>query len=381
MENDRVVFDLIADTICEKSITIEKLSESLLETLWNISRKHDVSHIIAKCIDKLECPTNSAYFAKFKEMQTLAIYRYIRLEYELNSLIDIFERECIDFIPLKGSVLRNYYPEAWLRTSCDIDILVKNEDLDRTVNLLIEKYGYVFKERGLHDISLFSKNKIHLELHFDLTSEDRYTKILSTVWEECVLAENKSHQYLMSNEMFMFYHLTHMAEHFIHGGCGIRSFIDLWIIRTKMSYDEGTVLKMCEQVGLEDFYFQTQHLMKVWFESEKHTDLSIEIENFIIGAGIYGSMENNIAINQSENKGKIKYIFGRVILPYEKLKRLYPKLEKHKILIPFYQVRRWIYFIFKKNKKRAMQELKVNSYLSKDKVGSVNKLCKTLGLK
>ena len=351
------------------------------EKIYKLSKKHDLAHLIGYALKGSENKIDEDIQKAFEQAMNMAAFRYVKISYDLETISNALEKAQIPFIPLKGSVLRNYYPEAWLRTSCDIDILVKNEDLDRTVNLLIEKYGYVFKERGLHDISLFSKNKIHLELHFDLTSEDRYTKILSTVWEECVLAENKSHQYLMSNEMFMFYHLTHMAEHFIHGGCGIRSFIDLWIIRTKMSYDEGTVLKMCEQVGLEDFYFQTQHLMKVWFESEKHTDLSIEIENFIIGAGIYGSMENNIAINQSENKGKIKYIFGRVILPYEKLKRLYPKLEKHKILIPFYQVRRWIYFIFKKNKKRAMQELKVNSYLSKDKVGSVNKLCKTLGLK
>jgi hypothetical protein len=139
MENDRVAFDLIANTICDRPIAIEKISESLLETLWNISQKHDLSHIVAKCIDNLECSTNSSTLQKFKKMQTLAVYRYIQLEYELNSLIDIFERECIDFIPLKGSVLRNYYPEAWLRTSCDIDILVKNEDLDKTVDLLVEK--------------------------------------------------------------------------------------------------------------------------------------------------------------------------------------------------------------------------------------------------
>ncbi|MBQ8431571.1 MAG: nucleotidyltransferase family protein [Clostridia bacterium] len=381
MEKPAIVFDIIANIICDKQIAVEEMSEDDLKYLWSISQKHDVSHIISKGLEQITCPDGSLMLQKFKKMQTLAIYRHIQTEYELNSLIEIFENEGIDFIPLKGSVLRNYYPEAWLRTSCDIDILVRNQDLDKAVRLLVEKYGYTFKERGLHDISLFSKGKIHLELHFDLTSEDRYSQILSTVWEHCILAANKSHQYLMNNEFFVFYHLTHMAEHFVHGGCGIRPFIDLWVINTKMGYDEATVVKLCEQVGLSEFYFQTKNLVSVWLESGTHTSLTLEMENFVIGAGIYGTMENNIALNQGNDKGKSNYIFHRIFLPYEKLKRLYPGVERNKMLIPLYQVKRWVNFVFKKDKKRARQEIKVSASISQEKVNSVKHLCSTLGLK
>lgn len=381
MKKNKIMFDIIANIICNKQISVEKISESNLEYIWSISQKHDVSHIILKGIEQIDYLTDSLILQKFKKMQTLAVYRYIQTEYELNALITILEKECIDFIPLKGSVLRNYYPEAWLRTSCDIDILVKNKDLDKAVNILVEKYGYTFKERGLHDISLYSKNKVHLELHFDLTSEDKYAETLSTVWDNCKLAENKAHQYLMNNEFFCFYHLTHMAEHFIHGGCGIRPFIDLWVIKQKIGYDEMIVVKMCEQVGLADFYIQIKNLMNVWLENDKHTNLTSEMEDFIIGAGIYGTMENKIALNQRNDKGKLKYILSRVFLSYENLKRLYPKLERHKVLTPFYQVRRWINFILKKDKKRARQELKISSSISQEKISSVNSLCKTLGLK
>ncbi|MBO4954226.1 MAG: nucleotidyltransferase family protein, partial [Clostridia bacterium] len=36
----------------------------------------------------------------------------------------------IDFMPLKGAVIRQYYPEPWMRTSCDIDIHVKKDRLE-----------------------------------------------------------------------------------------------------------------------------------------------------------------------------------------------------------------------------------------------------------
>lgn len=371
----------MANVICGKHITVEKMTEVDLEYIWNISKKHDVAHIISKGIEQVDCSDDGLILPKFKKMQSLAIYRYMQMNYELNALIEIFEKEGIDFIPLKGAVLRDYYPEAWLRTSCDIDILVKNKDLDKSVSVLVEKYGYTFKERGLHDVSLFSENKIHLELHFDLTSEDKYAKTLSTVWDNCVLAENKAHQYLMNNEFFCFYHLTHMAEHFIHGGCGIRPFIDLWVIKQKMVYDEKIVVKMCEEVGLSAFYIQIKNLLNVWWENDKHTSLTCEMEDFIIGAGVYGTMENNIASNQSDDKGKLNYILSRIFLPYEKLKRLYPRLEKNKLLIPFYQVKRWINFIFKKDKKRAREELRANSSISQERIIRVKSLCGSLGLK
>ena len=47
----------------------------------------------------------------------IAIYRYEKINYELNRLRSALNEAQIPFIPLKGSVLRQYYPEPWMRTS------------------------------------------------------------------------------------------------------------------------------------------------------------------------------------------------------------------------------------------------------------------------
>ena len=44
------------------------------------------------------------------------------------------EKAQIPFVPLKGSVIRKYYPEAWMRTSSDIDVLVHKEDVEKTTD-------------------------------------------------------------------------------------------------------------------------------------------------------------------------------------------------------------------------------------------------------
>ena len=36
---------------------------------------------------------------------------------ELEEICEILKEENIDFIPLKGAFIRNYYPEPWMRTS------------------------------------------------------------------------------------------------------------------------------------------------------------------------------------------------------------------------------------------------------------------------
>ena len=113
------------------------------------------------------------------------LYRYLLFNYEYMRLCDTLETAKIDHLPLKGSIIREYYPESWMRTSCDIDILVHEQDLDRAVQTLCETLGYHTEgEREYHDISLFSPSGIHLELHFNiLENTERIDGLLSRVWE------------------------------------------------------------------------------------------------------------------------------------------------------------------------------------------------------
>ena len=77
-----------------------------------------------------------------------AVYRYERINYELNCLTEALNQAEMPFIPLKGSILRQYYPEPWMRTSCDIDILVREEDIDAATQAIEKKLGYEYESRN-----------------------------------------------------------------------------------------------------------------------------------------------------------------------------------------------------------------------------------------
>ena len=86
--------------------------------------------------------------------------RMIRLNHAAETMQAILEEACIDHIPMKGAVIRALYPQMWMRTSCDVDILIHEEDLDRATKAFVA-HGYQMRKRNYHDVSLFSQDGVH----------------------------------------------------------------------------------------------------------------------------------------------------------------------------------------------------------------------------
>jgi len=127
------------DKIAISELDKKRITSGVVSNLYVISKKHDVAHLIADALERNGILTNSLPIKKrFLQERSMAIYRYEQQQYEVDRIQDTFEKAKIPFLLLKGSVMRQYYPEPWMRTSCDIDILVKPEDLECATNVLRE---------------------------------------------------------------------------------------------------------------------------------------------------------------------------------------------------------------------------------------------------
>ena len=359
----------------QKELTTDKLAE-----IYKISKSHDLAHLIGEVFSRAKLQ-EAQCVKPFLFAKSMASFRYVQNAYELEQITALFDDEKIPYIPLKGSMLRKYYPEPWMRTSCDIDILVHETDLDRAGEALKAKLEYTFSERALHDVSYYSQSGVHLELHYDLTEfNGKFQDFAKNVWDMSTKKSDASSAYETSNEFFVLYHIAHMAGHLRYGGCGIRPFLDLWLIQNKMTYDKVELERLLSLCDLSKFAETAFALSNVWFGNAKHTELTRDLEEYIVGGGVYGTLENKVAILQTEKKGKLRYIFSRIFLPYNKMKRLYPRLEKAPILLPFYHVKRWLSFLLKKDKKRAVAELKYSATISEEKQQKTEKMLKDLQL-
>ena len=360
------LFALLRYETCGAEIP-ENLKASLptadvLRALYETSKAHDLTHLIADALlkNKLLDKQSAAGKAFFKQLQT-AVFRYEQMEYELKSICEALDEKKIPHMPLKGAVVRVLYPEPWMRTSCDIDIYVQEKDLATAASAIEKKIGYRSDGKGAHDMQMFAPNGVHLELHYDLIEDSYYPqfkKVLSGIWDNAVPIREDGCTYKMTDEDFYFYHIAHTAKHFKNGGCGIRPFIDLWYLEKSLPYDREKTDTLLQECELLKFTQTARKLVRVWFGMEEHDELSKETAEFVLAGGVYGVLENRVAVQVS--KGRFSYFLYRVFPPYRELKKQYPRLKKCPILYPFYTVRRWFNLLFVKDRaKNSLHEWKV----------------------
>ena len=380
---NQILFALLRSAVCGEPLSEQQraeLSDEGLEELTVLARKHDLLHLVALGLQK-----NALIGADHELRREIfaAAIRCEQLQHELKKLSGVLEEAEIPFLPLKGSVIRGYYPEPWMRTSCDIDVLVSAENVERASALLVEQCGYTRGGKGSHDITLFTKHGWHVELHYDLVEEGlavRAADVLRSVWDTATVCDGYCYRYEMPDEMFYFYHVAHMAKHFENGGCGIRPFIDLWILDGLDGADAAKRNVLLEQGGLLRFAEVCRKLSRVWFGGEAADPICERVEAYLLYGGVYGATENRIAVGQQKKGGALRFALSRVFLPYDVIKFHYPILQKHKWLLPAMQVRRWGKLIFRGGFRRGMKELQYNQSIDGAKADETASMLRDIGL-
>lgn len=308
----------------------------------------------------------------------MSVYRNEQMKYAFAQICDIFDQASIPYIPLKGSVIRPYYPQESMRMSCDIDILVKEENLEETIDTLVRK-GFKRGDKNYHDVSLFSEAGVHLELHFNIQENiDKLDAVLKDAWQYAKLTDGSRHKF--TDDFFVFHMFAHMSYHFLSGGCGIKSLMDIWIMEHKMGITYECARELLEKAGIYRFATEISNLAEVCFSDNPKDDFSNMLLSYIFSGGVYGTSQNRVAVQQQKQGGKLKYALSKIFIPYDVIKFHYPILQKHRWLTPIMEVRRWGKLIFCGHLKRTVKELKYNSTISEDAAAETRTLLKNVGL-
>ena len=355
------------------------ITPEIFKPLYELSKKHDLTHLVADAlIENNLLKDGSVAKERFSIERDMAIYRYEQLSFELYRICDTLKEQKFTFIPLKGSVIRKFYPKPWMRTSCDIDILVKPEDLNAIIEILKSKLEYSLDCIAPYDAILNAPSGVNLELRYNPSAiSEKTATVINTLFDRVV--KKGEYQLLLDNETLYFYHLEHMAKHFSNGGCGVRFFLDAYVINKAISFDGEKLQKLLSETGLTAFANAVEKVANHWFNDGESDKLIKDIEDFVLGSGIFGTMQNRVAIGR-KNKSKIGYLFSRVFLPYKYLKYQFPVLQKHPILAPFCQVRRWFRLLSKSSRQKSLNELKEIQNGDFERQNKVNDLIKELKL-
>ena len=379
METKAMLFSLIKEEIFGSNENAE-IPSAHWEKVYALACLHDLGHIPASALERKGAAGQDELSQRMFKTQMTALYRYELNCHELKAICRVLTEEQIPHMLLKGSVIRDLYPKPYLRTSCDIDLLVKEEDLAKSAAALEAKLGYTAsKEPAFHDLSMYSPSGVHLELHFNLLEHSMpMDSVLSRVWEFSLLREG--YTYVQEAAFLLFHTVAHMAYHFSHGGCGIKPFMDLKLLHDKADYDKEVFSSLCRQAGLGEFYEQALRLCEVWFGAGTHTPLTLQMEAYLLRGGVYGSTENHVALERQRAGGKLRYALKRIWMPREQMELRYPRMKKSVWLFPWYQLRRWVETVFGGRLKHAAGEMKANRMISEDASLRTDEMMKQLGL-
>lgn len=389
MGSAELLFACLRDQVCGVALTqAEKESiasggEELMVKLYTLAAAHDSAHIVCASMEAHGLLPQNELGQAFLRQKDIAQYRFACLSIAQEEISLLLEKEKIRYVSLKGAELRKLYPVPWMRTSCDIDVLVHPEELKRAITCL-EVKGWKKENENFHDVSLHSPEGVNLELHFNLKeTSDALDNVLERVWDYVVPVGETEIRGKMTGEFFFYHHLAHMSYHFVTGGCGIRPFLDTYLLLHKLSWDQEALDSLLNQGGIRQFGEKVIQLSEEWFTPgyQINDPAEKQILSYVLQGGVYGTKENHIRSQQARRGSVGKNVVNRIWLPYETLKNYYRSLEGKKYLLPLYEVRRWVRIIFKEKKTvKSVQELQSNLMVSDRERTEMQEIFSELGL-
>lgn len=304
------------------------------DRLFRLAKLHDLAHLAAFALrENGLLDTQSAAGKEFDRQQMLAVWRVSVLERDLAQLRAAFERAGVDFIPLKGAVLRTLYPEPWMRPSADIDILVHADMADRAVEAL-KAAGWESDTVSGNYRHVKSPSGFHIDLHTSLLKDGGAAcPPLETAWEDAVPVRDGAREHRLSDAMQYLFHMYHAAHHMRHGSCGVRVVLDTWLLNHRTDFDPAARRALLERSKLSRFSHTLETVAEAWFSGVPLDKRYLDAEAVLFSGGVYG--EHHVyAARQAASGGGFAYLMKRAFPPRSSLRVAYPVLERHAWLLP-----------------------------------------------
>lgn len=320
-----------------------------LERLYAYQTHQSVANMAYWALKDLDIPADK--LKPFEDEYKMTLLREARFEIAGTQVFIELEKQGIPFIPVKGVILKKLYDTESFRSFTDFDIYIG--DKDKETQQVMESLGFELKGRSEYDTKYFKKPSISFEMHRNLFEDDySFDGYFDNPLERAVLKPDSKCYYMLKNEDFYIHVFCHLFKHFTFGGCGLRQFMDIYVMDKKLSLDRDYIKSELEKLNLVDFYNTVQQLVGVMFGGEKPDERLLEICDYIFSNGTFGT-DKIIAVNQYNKEKdnndknivtwKIAYFVDRWRLSYSGMKEQYKILEKVPVLLPFC----WIHKAFR----------------------------------
>ena len=368
--NNRIVkfIKLFSLYLNKKKATDFVIDNNELSFFIKMANRHSLTALLFKALQDTNSKVEEGVLKKLEEHYFLVLRKAVLFDKERKELYDYLNTNQIDFLPLKGIILKDYYFDPYTREFADNDILFDGSK-DKLVKDFFANKDYIVElfRKSNHDVYI-KKPFYNFEMHRALFGETGDNKKNIVYFKDYLskahIKENYEHE--LSKEDFYIYFTAHTYKHFHVSGCGIRTLIDYYLFSKNNSDLDFTYINQeLEKLDLLDFSNQIKTLVIKLFDDEPIDEKETEMLLYIASSGTYGTVDHYVA-KGVKAKGKFGFLMSRVFPPYSFYKSAYPWAYKCPILIPAAWLWRFFRILFK-SPGRAMGEIKLISKCKEDK--------------
>ncbi len=340
------LFQIVSSVINKEVITKPK-TDIDIEILYRISRENKFDSYLFYALNELsDYDISEEIHQKAYCSLTNSINRATLLEKTLNEIVNLFEENGIKNIVLKGSYIKNYYPQIEFRFMVDLDILINENDLN-LIDKILEKAGYKFYKSGNIEYEYISPDNVNVEFHKDLLDNTKKNyACFDDVWEKADIREGYNFSYYMDKVTYYTYITEHCLKHFFAGGFSARMILDFYIFNKYILDDKikNEIEYKLKETKLHGFSKQLEEISNRWFAFNGEGLKYNLIDKYIVDNKSMCNKLNIVLVTavSLENKGKksnkFNYLLSKVFISYKNLSKYYSNLSGKPYLYPFYYI-------------------------------------------
>lgn len=346
-------------TACAATGKQARLDEADFETLWDISRSHNMTALTAKGLlgTKALDSAPEAEQKRWKNALNNSVKKTMLFDAERKRIIAFLEERGIWYMPLKGAIINGLYKSYGTREFADNDILVDPQRTAEVRDYLLDR-GYTFRTDDFssdeYSKDPFYNFEIHRALIEDSTRFETSVNYYKNVKDRLIKDEKNAFGFHFTDDDFYIFFIFHAFKHYDNRGTGFRTVADEYVVRhsKQFHFDDKNIAKELDKLGIREFEQQLRSLADALFERPERThdniaglsDEEMQMLTFTLTCDTFGSLENLFKKElQSVSGGsKAKYVLKRMFPPVSRFKYSNPFVYRHKIVYPFFLAYRMV---------------------------------------
>jgi Uncharacterised nucleotidyltransferase len=186
--------------------------------------------------------TPDFFHLKLQEIHTDTLYKNIFIKSQTHHILNEFEKQGIEVIPLKGPLFtERYFGDLGARLSSDIDLLIRKEDLTTATNC-IKNLGFLHEKNevsshfncGFYKELPESPCPLSVELHWNLVNENTSSINIEVFWDDAQRYQSTYHYVKELSDYHAFYMVC--LHGWRHNLDSLKYYLDIMQMVNVLSY-------------------------------------------------------------------------------------------------------------------------------------------------